>query len=278
MPVVQQGSKSGNPDISPPRLLGAGWPPERDVVPTLRSQRAPRYDCFTVLRLTFGFICTLVIVLWDIPCLSGQAGLSCATVGDPTGLNAGSIYEGSSREAQEIRNAPHPAARVDKHTLEIHWQRGVHVFRDRPPFDEQLDGIEWAYCGYSPQLKMHLIREQDVDVFTGVLLDDATGAILQAGETVVFSPDARLYLAYEQPDGQDGATLKLYDREGHLLWKGFDGLLSADGKSVIADFQTVRWIAGDHLLAEYTLSGAVHKMILSRSADGKWLWPATVSE
>lgn len=225
-----------------------------------------------MLKPTIGLICTLSIVLIGVPCLSGQVGLSCASLSDPTGTAAELTHEGSSSEAKEIRNAPHPAIRTEKHTLEIHWQHGKHVFQDRPPFDEPLDGIEWAYCGYNPQLKMHLIGKQDVDVFTGVLLDDSTGSILQAGETVVFSPDASLYLAYEQPDGQDGPTIKLFNRKGTLLWKGYDGILSADGKSVIADFEKVRWGDSDRLIAEYTAEGRSHKMILIKSGEGKWVW------
>lgn len=206
-----------------------------------------------------------------VPHLRGQEGLSCAALNDPTG-SAELTHEGSSREEREIRNAPHPAMRFGKHTLEIHWQSGKRVFRDRPPFNEPLDGTKWAYCGYNPQLKMHLIGKQDVDVFTGVLMNDSTGSILQAGETVVFSPNARLYLAYEQPDGQDGPTIKLFDKNGTLLWKGYDGILSADSKGVVADFERVRWGSNDQLIAEYVASGRSHTMILIKSGEGKWVW------
>lgn len=231
-----------------------------------------------MLKRILGGICAAVFLLTGVPHISGQAGLSCAALNDPTGFDKGLTHEGSSREAQELQKAPHSAIREDKHTLEVQWQHGKRIFRDRPPFDEPLDGIEWAYCGYNPQLKLHLIGEQNVDVFTGVLLNDSTGAVLQAGETVVFSPDRLLYLAYEQPDGQDGPTIKLYDRNGALLWKGYDGLLSPEGISVVADFQTIRWDMDNQLLAEYTLSGALHRMILTRGHDGKWRWQPAVPE
>lgn len=220
----------------------------------------------------FGFICLIMFLLTGAPRLRCEASLSCASPSDPTGLDTELTHEGSSREAQELRRAPHPAIRKGKHTLVVHWQHGEHVFRDRAPFDQPLDGIEWAYCGYNPQLKLHLIGKQDVDVFTGVLLNDVTGAVLQAGETVLFSPDRLLYLAYEQPDGQDGPTIKLYNRNGTLMWKGYDGLLSKDGKSWIADFQAIQWTVHNQLLAEYALSGTPHKMILTRGHDGKWRW------
>jgi hypothetical protein len=231
-----------------------------------------------MLKLTYAFFCALVITSISVPRHWGQVGLSCATLNDPTALNAELIHEGSPGEAREIRGTPHTAIRFDRHTLKVRWQGGEHVFRDRPPFDEPLDGIEWVYCGYNPQIKMHLIGEQNVDVFTGVLLNDLTGALLQAGETVVFSPDERLYLAYEQPDGQDGPTIKTFTRTGSLLWKGYDGLLSADGKNVIADFDRVWWSGNDYLIAEYAVSGRVQKLILVTSGTRKWVWKENGTE
>ena len=231
-----------------------------------------------MLKLAQAFIFTLVIASIGVPRLCGQVGLSCATLNAPTALSAELIHEGSLGEAREIRDAPHSAIRFDRHTLKVRWQGGERVFRDRPPFDEPLDGIGWAYCGYNPQVKMHLIGKQNEDVFTGVLLNDLTGALLQAGETVIFSPDERLYLAYEQPDGQDGPTIKMFTRTGSLLWKGYDGLLSADGKNEIADFDRVWWSGNDHLIAEYAVSGRAQKVILIKSGTGKWAWKENGTE
>lgn len=81
----------------------------------------------------------------------------------------------------------------------------------------------------------------------------------------MFSPDARLYLAYEQPDGQDGPTNQAVQQEWDpLVWKGYDGILSADGKSVIADFETVRWGGNDHLIAECAVRPFPH------DSDQRW--------
>lgn len=255
-------------------------PPRKTRPQEVRVCRQPpaTHSCAIIHSMPksiLGLVCAIVLSLTVMPRVSGQASLSCATSTDPTGVDTDLIREGSSREVQELRRAPHPAIRQGKHTLKVHWQHGEHVFRDRPPFDEPLDGVKWAYCGYNPQLKLHLIGKQNVDVFTGVLLNDSTGEVLQAGETVIFSPDRLLFLAYEQPDGQDGPTIKLYNTDGTLLWKGYDGLLSTDGVSVIAEFQKIQWNAHNQLLAEYTLSGIVHTMILTRSHDGRWHWQPT---
>src|SRR5579863_9041971 len=113
-----------------------------------------------------------------------------------------------------LRQAPHGANRVGKRKLVVNWAAGKRTFTNDPNIEE-LGDVWWAYCGYSPEVKLHLILHATSDaIFTGVMLDDKTGSLLPAGEAVLFSPDRRLYLAYEQPDGQDGETLKLYKRTG----------------------------------------------------------------
>ena len=97
------------------------------------------------------------------------------------------------------------------------WLAGTHTFIEKPPYDAELDGIWWAYCGYNKKLGLHLIMENDVDTFTGVLLDDKSGKLLPGGKSVLFSPDQERYLALEQPDGQDGETIKLCTRDGAVL-------------------------------------------------------------
>ena len=62
-----------------------------------------------------------------------------------------------------------------------------------------------------------MLLKEDEALFTGALVDDATGALLPGGQKVLFSKNAQYYLAYEQPDGQDGETIKLYRRNGTLI-------------------------------------------------------------
>ncbi len=197
-----------------------------------------------------------------------QSTLQCGTAKDPFSTG----YPRSARESAALRTAPNDAYRPGKYALVVRWRRGTRLFRDRPPYAAELDGVHWAYCGFDPTVKMHLIGKIDADVFTGELLDDGSGAILPAGETVVFSPSRKYYLAYEQPDGQDGPTLKLYDNEGNQLWKGFDGLLSKDGMYVIADFDRVSWTADDKLAAEYEQANKLHRLVLIRNSAGHWNW------
>ena len=168
--------------------------------------------------------------------------------------------------------APHGAYRSGNHTLIVHWKNGVRRFQDQPPYAAELDGVHWSYCAFDATVKMHLIGKQDVDVFTGAMLDDSTGVVLAAGQEVVFSHSAKYYIAYEQPDGQDGLTIKLYNRSGKLLWKSLSGLLSEDSNTIIADFDRVRWTTADELMAEYESNGKPHQLFLRRDAEGSWHW------
>jgi hypothetical protein len=218
-------------------------------------------------KVVLGIAITFTLVSTS---LHPQSILTCGTPSDPMGLTTG--YARSARELENLKTAPHAAYRSGKHTLVIRWQRGNRSFRDQPPYTAELDGVHWSYCGFNSFLKMHLIGKQDVDVLTGVLLNDSTGAMFAAGETVLFSPSAKYYLAYEQPDGQDGATIRLYDVKGGLLWKGFNRLLSADGKNIVADFESVSWTKDDKLIAEYEDRNNRHKVILTRDKEGNWGW------
>lgn len=84
--------------------------------------------------------------------------------------------------------------------------------------NEPPDGVSWACCAWGPEIGLHLTRKTDHDVFTGVVLDDSTRSLLPGGEAVLFSPDHHLHLAYEQRT-KTGETLKLYKRNGVMLWK-----------------------------------------------------------
>ena len=57
-------------------------------------------------------------------------------------------------------------------------------------------------------------------LFSGKLLFDSTGQLLDAGRSVYMSPDGKRFLAVEQEDGMDGELWAVYDltaREA-LVW------------------------------------------------------------
>jgi len=205
---------------------------------------------------------------------SAQRTLQCAIPAAPPGEEH-PVFPKSAEETARLRQAPHGAKRLSEHQLEVRLAEGTRTFKDEPPY-EPLDGISWAYCGYNPALKLHLIRKADNGLFTGVLLDDTTGRLLPGGLAVLFSPDYSLYLAYEQPDGQDGETLKLYKRNGVMLWKGYDFIVSPDGKSVIVDaenMRNMRWDSQNRPQATlYLEGGRTATVTLMRDGKGKLDW------
>ncbi len=199
--------------------------------------------------------------------------LRCMTPSTRPGHEDELVRAMSQEEKERIHIAPHGARRVGKHQLEVTWAGGNRVFTDKPPFDEPLDGIGWVYCGYDAKPGVHLILKRDQSVFTGALLDDRTGSLLPGGQRVLFSPDQKYYLAYEQPDGQDGETIKLYKRNGMLVWKGFNGILSSDGITVVADFERMRWDKQDRLQAAARLDGGKTVTVtLTQNSNGKREW------
>ncbi len=150
----------------------------------------------------------------------------------------------SQEETLRLGNAPHRAKRVEKHRLEVSWVGGRQTVVNKPPYDEPVAGSTLVYCGFDARLNLHLFLKRDERLFTGVLLDDRIGGNLRGGQTVMFSPDRRYYLAYDQPDGQDGKTIKLYTRSGVKIWEDYNGILSRDGKSVVTNFELLPTLRG----------------------------------
>jgi hypothetical protein len=107
-------------------------------------------------------------------------------------------------------------------------------------------------------------------------VDDRTGSLLPGGESVLFSPDRQYYLAWEQPDGQDGETLKLCRRDGKILWKGYGGILSDDGTMVVVGSENMgnmRWDSRNRPQATAHLRGGrTQTVTLTETRDGKREW------
>src|SRR5579864_2042357 len=184
----------------------------------------------------------------------------------------------SADEIARLKQAPHGAKRLGAHVIEVGWVRGKRILKDKPPYDEPLDGLRWIYCGYNADLKMHMLLKEDEGLFTGALLDDRTGALLPGGQKVLFSKNAQYYLAYEQPDGQDGETIKLYRRNGTLLWEGYNGFLSSDG-IVLANFESMHWDDQNRLQAIARLNdGKTQIVTLTQGSAGKWDWLPHISK
>ena len=232
-------------------------------------------------RSTSTSTTTVSVDSTDLRSNGGQIQLSCETPPIPPRTEGDLVRESSPAEAARLHQAPHEAKRIGKHQLQVAWIGGMQVFKDKPPYDEGLDGVQWAYCGYNPTVQIHLICKQDIDVFTGALIDDRTGRLLPGGETVLFSPDQQRYIAYYQPDGQDGETIKLYSSDGTNLWSGYNGLLSSEGgiDMVEVEFHNLRWDSRNRLLAEFHDPGGHQKfLVLTQGNNGQWAWLPTITK
>ncbi len=184
----------------------------------------------------------------------------------------------SAEEIARFKQAPHGAKRLGKHAIEVGWAGGKRILKDKPPYNEPLDGLRWIYCGYNADLKLHMLLKEDEALLTGALVDDATGALLPGGQKVLFSKNAQYYLAYEQPDGQDGETIKLYRRNGTLIWEGYNGFLSSDG-IVLANFEDMHWDDHDRPQAIARLNGGKPQTVtLTEGSAGKWDWLPHISK
>lgn len=157
-----------------------------------------------------------------------------------------SCFDGdtSKKEAVYINKSQGLAKRVDEHTLEVSYLKGKYRFKDIPPYDEPLDGISWRYCGYSADVKLHLIEKHDNETFTGVLFNDLTGFIINAGYKVSFSQNSQFYFAALQENGMDGEMWSLYNIAGNELWSSYAGISERinDITYAYAELSNPRWI------------------------------------
>ena len=183
-------------------------------------------------------------------------------------------------EASALRAAPASVRRDAAHRLSIAWAKGTRVFEDSGVVDGDMGGVRYEYCGAAHGY--HLIRKADEGLFTGVLLDTATGRVLPAGHTVVFSPDASKYFAAQQPDGLDGEEWLIYARSGVQVWKGLSGIeaKSREGNwtTFIAILDQPRWTSSNELQATLRCASDTTRTttVTLRPSAGHYAWMPNV--
>lgn len=127
-------------------------------------------------------------------------------------------------DAAALKTAPHCATRVNPHVLTVNYQGGVKRFEDQPPYQEAFGGAHWYYCGYVPALRAHLVGKNENALFSGVLLLDDTGQMVDAGQSIYPSPDGKSFLAIRQEQGKEDSLWLVAERSGKTLWDGYAAL------------------------------------------------------
>lgn len=180
-------------------------------------------------------------------------------------------------ERTALRQAPQGARRVNTHVLEVITKKGPQRFVDKPPHDEgDMGGVHWRYCGYDAQAKAHLIEMKDESSYSGDLLLDATGKLMHAGHTVLFSPNGKEFLAIKQEAGEDGEEWTVYDMTGRTMWKGYAGTLAkVDGiDTIVSTFERPRWTKQGELTAHFVCADSKIRGVVTlvRSPSGNFSW------
>jgi hypothetical protein len=220
---------------------------------------------------------TSIVMFWlGSPMAISQLTIECTSPTTPEGPLGQFIVEPNTPgETARMLQAPHGAHRSGKHVLIVHWQRDSREFKDKAPYmNGTMDGLYWTYCGFSPQTGVHVIQKNGPDWLTGILVNEKDGAILPGGFSVSFSPDLQKYFAREQEDGADLETIRVFSRNGRLLWSGLAGLFSPDGTSEISEFENIHWGRAGELVAiskDYE-SGQRKTLVLRKTANGNWQW------
>jgi hypothetical protein len=151
---------------------------------------------------------------------------------------------GSLEEHEQVlRTAPEGAKRVSEHVLTVRYKDGLHRFVDKMPYRDGLDGFHWLYCGYVPLLKAHLIGVEDGDRFTGKLMFDRSGRMIDGGGGVYPSPDGKLFIAESQVNGEYLSHWVLSDLSGRRLWAGMSGVTKND--VILVEYGDPVWISND---------------------------------
>ena len=147
-------------------------------------------------------------------------------------------------EEQVIAGRAGRVSRIDEHVLQIKFAGGERRFADEPPH-EPLDGLHWRFCGYSNLTRAYLIGKNHFGRFTGVLLLEDNGIILNAGHTVLFSPSGIAFLAIEQEDGMGGELWSVTVSQAKSCGAALPGFLKRDPGNtydfVSAQYDKPKW-------------------------------------
>ena len=190
--------------------------------------------------------------------------------------------ESPESDAQHLQKiSADNATRLDENTLSITWLEGEVELKNEPPFDVPLAGVRYYYCTFYKKAAVHHILKEDQDILTGLLVSHATGKIIDAGYSVLFSPDHTAFFATRQPNGLDGQEWYVFEKTGKLLWQGFSGIIGVHPELKIDIFESTfdypEWNDNNQLTTQarcgYDFNNAnpTKQVTLKINKDG-WQW------
>jgi hypothetical protein len=184
-------------------------------------------------------------------------------------------------EAAALHDAPKGVERVSKSRLLVPWSKGLRPFADSGTVEGEMSGVAYQYCGFT--YGYHLVKKNEEELFTGVLVDTLTGRVLPAGHTVIFAPDTTRYFAAQQPGGLDGEEWLLYTRGGARIWKGLSGVEAKSPTGswtyFIATLEQPRWSTAGDLQATLRCADDTTKsaVVTLRFSRGRYRWMPAVA-
>jgi hypothetical protein len=177
-----------------------------------------------------------------------------------------------AKERQQIRAlGAGVVVRRSEHDLRVTVQGKTLTFLD---VLRDVDDIDWyQFCDRKDGFI--LLAYAVNDVFTGKLINEATGKVTPAGLSVVFSPDRRAYFADEQPDGLDGNVWLIYALDGRKSWSGFSFIPHVDDAGrMTATLSAPAWEASGRFgaLAQCIGNSPAQWKVTLTNHGGKWDW------
>lgn len=192
----------------------------------------------------------------------------------PAAQAAGISMDCDRSEMQSMGMHPQGRSRTERFRsgkLKVRWQGGSHIFEDRLPNTEQgIIGEHYAYCGYNPLARMHLVGKDGGNRFTGLLINDLNGQIVEAGYTVLLSPDLSRFFAVREENDVHGEVWVIATFDGKKLWEGHSSILAAEPPlpsqaasededqrpNIIAELDDPHWLPSGELEATQTCTAA----------------------
>lgn len=206
------------------------------------------------------------------PAEDGRVTDAPPAVADASAVDQNLVCGSDDEEAQALLSAPKGAKRVSEHTLVVTHGSGVREFVDEKTSGVDLDRHHWNYCGYLPTLKAHLVGLQDGELFSGKLLLEDNGAVLDAGQAVFPAPDGKRFLAAEQVNGSDLQQWTVADLAGGRFWVGDSGVI--ENGYILIEYGNPHWISNSVLQADATCTNSAgtkgQATFTIKAGSGSW--------